>query len=83
MSREAANAFTVTAARYAKGMMALVTHDGVDMFKGRAARLADYLNARYSNRERAYILSPAKVEKLRNLYAAGYDSGFTKELYKV
>lgn len=53
-----------------------------DMFKTRAMRLiGDGLNGRYSNRERAYIVSPAKARKFEQLYAEGYDaSTFTHEL---
>ena len=68
-------------ARYAKGQMAArcPSNDG---FKTRAARLAEHLRGRYSNREGAYILSPAKARKLQELYAAGRDaSAVTGELY--
>ena len=43
-------------------------------FKTRAMRLASALNARYSGREHAYIMSPAKATKLVKLYAAGRDA---------
>lgn len=66
--------FTVTRARYAKGMMAVQVHDNRDGFKGRTARLCDALKGRWSNREGAYIMSPNKVKKLQSLYAKGWDA---------
>jgi hypothetical protein len=41
--------------------------------KTRAMRLCSALNARWSNRERAYIMSPTKAAKLRALFDAGRD----------
>lgn len=57
--------FTVSRARYAKGMM-LVRCPSLDGFMTRPARiLRDELNCRYTGREGGYIASPRKVERLR------------------
>lgn len=72
--------YTVTPARYAHGMLA-VSCPSSNGFKTRAARLCDHLKGRYSNRERAYILSPAKVERLNALFDAGRDASIFGELY--
>ncbi len=64
----------ITPARYAKGMLAVRCPSPND-FKTRAARLiGDHLKARYSNREDAYIASPAKVKKFEALFMAGADA---------
>jgi hypothetical protein len=65
--------YTIGPARYAKKSVAVrtVTSDG---FKGRACRLCSALNARWSNRERAYIMSEAKGRKFEALFAAGADA---------
>ena len=50
-------------------------------YKSRAARLACALNARYSNREGAYIMSQPKARRLSELFNAGWDaSTFGREL---
>lgn len=63
---------TLSKARYAKGMIAVRINDGGGM-KSRAERIMDGLGARYSHRENAYILSPAKAERFVNLYRQGFD----------
>lgn len=65
----------ITSARYAKGMM-LAKCPSQNGWKSRAARLAEYLRGRYTNRERGYILSPRKAQRLAELYAAGYDATY-------
>lgn len=71
--------YTITPARYAgrwngKPQMAVCCPSDT-MFKTRAARLiGDGLKGRYSGRESAYIVSPAKARKFEMLYAAGYDA---------
>jgi hypothetical protein len=61
--------FTVTKARYAKGMM-LVRAPSTDGFITTAARtLRDDLNCRFTNREGGYIASPRKVERFRKIMA--------------
>lgn len=47
--------------------------DGSGM-KTRAMRLCAALNARWSNRCRAYIMSPAKASKFAKLFAADKDA---------
>lgn len=72
---------TISPARYAKGMQA-VRCPSTDGYKTRAARLAEHLRARYSNRERAYIMSPTKAARLVALFDAGRDaSSITGEIY--
>lgn len=60
-------------ARYARDQKA-VRCESIDGFKTRAARLCEHLNGRYSGREKAYIMSPRKAERLMVLYAAGRDA---------
>ena len=68
-----ARPFQVSEARYAQSMMLVrVTSDSSGVMT-RAARLCRALRARYTNRERGYVMSPRKVERLRELYAAGWD----------
>lgn len=51
------------------------------MFKSRASRIMGALNARYSGRERAFIVSPTKAAKFETLFAAGYDANtWSREL---
>jgi len=64
---------TIWAARYAKRQV-LIKCPSVDGFKTRAARLAEALKGRYTNRERGYIMSEAKAEKLMRLYLDGWDA---------
>ena len=72
---------TTSPARYAKGQVA-VRCPSSDGYKTRAARLAEHVGGRYSNREYAYIMSPTKAEKLLRLHAEGRDaSPITGELY--
>ena len=67
--------FTVSKAKYAKGMMAVQCHR-VDGYKTRAMMLCDGLNGRYSGRENAYILSPRKAERLKELFEGGWDAHY-------
>lgn len=60
-------------ARYAKNMLA-VRCPSTNGFKTRAARLAEHLKGRWSNREKAYIMSPTKAQKLRSLFDEGRDA---------
>lgn len=67
-------AFQISAALYAKGML-LVRCPSTNGYKTRAARLiGNGLRARWTNRESGYIASPAKVEKFKRLYAEGWDA---------
>jgi len=66
--------FSVTPARYAKGMLA-VRCPSPNGYKTRAARLiGDGLNCRWSNRERAYIVSPTKLARFETLFPQGWDA---------
>jgi len=77
----ACDAFTVKGAWHANGMVAVHVHDSVQGFKGRASNLCEHLKGKYSHRERAYIMSPTKAEKLKKLYDDGYDAScITNEL---
>jgi hypothetical protein len=73
--------YTIAEARYAgrwngKPQCAVRCPSGNGL-KSRAARLiGDGLNGRYSNRERAYIVSPVKAEKFEKLYAEGWDANW-------
>jgi len=65
---------TVSKAKYAEGMF-LVRAPSTTTFKTRAARLAgDGLKGRYTNREKGYVMSPAKFEKFKKLYMDGWDA---------
>lgn len=64
---------TIWAARYSKGNV-LAKCLSVDGFKTRAARLAEALRGRYTGREKGYVMSPTKAEKLLRLYAEGWDA---------
>jgi alkylated DNA nucleotide flippase Atl1 len=70
---------TAYPARYAKGKLA-VTAPGVGGFKSDAALLAEALGGRWSNRERAYIMSPAAYRRLVALMAAGWSATILGEL---
>lgn len=75
--------YTIASARYAKGMLA-VSCPSTDGYKTRAARLCEHVGGRWSNRESAYIMSPAKVARFQGLHDDGRDaSAFTGKLYEV
>lgn len=70
-------AYTISNARYAKGKKAVRCHSTTG-YKTRAAYLAHRLaNGRYTNRERAYILSPTAAVRFEKLYAEGWDVSFS------
>lgn len=66
--------YTITPAWYAKNSVAVRPRDSIDDMKGRASRLCCALNARWSNRERAYIMSVSKGRRFEALYASGADA---------
>lgn len=66
--------FSMRPARYAKGQVA-ISVEGKSGYKTRGAYLMGPLNARYSGREHAYILSPSKAAVWKALAARGYDGG--------
>jgi hypothetical protein len=72
-------AYSVSPARYAKGMLLVrITSEGA--YKTRAARLiGDGLKARWTNRCGGYVASPAKVAKFERLYAQGWDAAASPE----
>ena len=56
--------YTISRARYAKGMMAVHCKPDGTGWKTVAACVCSFdLNARYSHREQAYIMSPSKARK--------------------
>lgn len=60
--------YTVSPARYAKGVMAVrCTPNGSGWKTLVAVLCSNELNARYSQREQAYMMSPAKVRKLEKM----------------
>jgi hypothetical protein len=59
--------YTITPARYAKGMMALRCQSDGSGYKTQAMRLAEQVKGRWSNRCGAYILSPAKAREFERL----------------
>ena len=62
-------------ARYAKGKIAVTCPPNGTGNKTRAARLAGLgFNGAWSNRCKAYILSPAAAEKVLTAYAEGRDA---------
>lgn len=66
--------YTISPARYAKGMMA-VRCPSPDGYKTRASRLiGDGLNSRHTGRENAYIVSPATAATFESMYRAGWDA---------
>lgn len=73
--------YSIAPARYAKGMLAVRCPSDTG-FKTRAALLACALNGRYSNRCRAYIMSPAKVARFERLYAEGWSATVFGKLCK-
>jgi hypothetical protein len=77
-----ATEYTIVPARYSKGNLAVSTPSS-DGFKTRAARLVgDHLRGRWTNRERAYIVSPSKAKRFIALYESGADaSAITGALY--
>ena len=65
---------SVGKARYAKGMMIVrVLKNEHAGFKNRADRLCCYLG-RWTHREKGYIMSPLKVERLKGYLADGIDA---------
>lgn len=62
-------------ARYARGMVALQTKKHApDSYKTRGGRIACALGARFSGRERSYIMSPSKARKFLNYMSNGWDA---------
>jgi len=71
----------ITPARYAKGCVSVRCPSDGSGFKTRAMRLAEHVKGRWSNREKAYVMSDAKGRRLVDLFNAGRDaSSVTAEL---
>lgn len=64
-------AFTIRPARMAKGMLA-VRHESADIYKARGSFLADALKARWTGRDKAYLMTPAKADLWLDLMRKGY-----------
>lgn len=74
------NQFTIHHARYAKYQIAVhCISDGSGM-KTHAMRLCCALKGRWTNREKAYIMSLPKAKKFLSLYESGWDATIFKEL---
>lgn len=66
--------YSITRARYAKGMMAVRTPSDTG-YKTRAAYLAEALaNGRYTGRENAWIMGPNRAALFERFYAAGWNA---------
>jgi hypothetical protein len=64
--------YTITAARYAKNMMAVRCPSDTG-YKTRAACLASYFaRNRYSGREHAYIMSPSAAKRFEEHFTKGF-----------
>lgn len=69
--------YTISDARYAKGMKAVRCPSSTG-YKTRAAYLAARLsNGRYTGREHAYIMSAAAAVRFERLYNEGWDVSFS------
>lgn len=67
--------YTITDARYAKGQKLVKAVPSGTGLKSRAERLiGDGLKGRYTNRERGYVVSPAKAARFEEMYAQGWDA---------
>lgn len=67
--------FSISPARYAKGMMAVCCKGDGSGYKDRAMCLAAYFaRDRYTGRENAYIMSPAAARKFVEHYKKGFDA---------
>lgn len=64
--------FIISRARYAKNSIALRA-PSENGYKSRAARLAEALGGRWSNRESSYIMPATREARYRDLYEKGYD----------
>jgi hypothetical protein len=63
----------VKPARYAKGKMAVHCPGDGSGYKTRAMRLCAAVSSRWSNREKAYIMSAAAAKRVADAYAAETD----------
>ena len=63
-----------SAARYAKGKIAVHCPSDGSGTKTRAMRIASAVSSRWSGREKAYIMSPAAAAKVKAAFDAGKDA---------
>lgn len=66
--------YSITKARYAKNSIA-VRCPSQDGFKTRAAYMVESLRGRWSNREKAYVLSASKEARVRELIGEQGEGG--------
>lgn len=62
------------AARYAKGKVAVRCPSGGGGTKTRAMRICSAFSSRWSNREKAYIMTPQAAQRVKLAYDAGKDA---------
>jgi hypothetical protein len=65
--------WAISPARYAKGQCSLVS-ESAGGYKTDVSWLAEGQRARWSNRERAYILSPSKALRISRLLGGGKEA---------
>lgn len=66
--------YQVSPARYAKNSFAVRPLDSKAGLMGRTSRILGSLRARWTHRERAYIVSPSKLRKFEALFSSGKDA---------
>ncbi|MCC7425237.1 MAG: hypothetical protein IT428_33620 [Planctomycetaceae bacterium] len=71
---DAAIPYRISIARYSRGNLAVVPLDSRDGFKGRSSYLLDAIGCRWTNRERAYIATPAQRRKFEILFRDGWSA---------
>lgn len=76
MSSRDSGSYTVSAARYAKGMFLVRTSGSNEGLKTRGDRLLGAIRARYTHRERGYVLSKSKLARFEELFRDGWDANF-------
>ncbi len=74
--------YSIGPANYAKNSMAVKIESDGSGWKTRAAYLAGAIGGRWSNREKAYIMSPKKAERLKKLIEEGWSANSSGELVK-
>lgn len=76
-------AYTSEPARYAKGKIAVRPSSQGD-YRSNASYLAEAVGGRYSNRERAYIMSPSQVRRMDTYLRQGMTANpITGEIYRA
>lgn len=76
-------AYTSEPARYAKGKLA-VRPSSSGNFRSNASYLAEAVGGRYSNRERAYIMSPSQVRRMDAYLRQGMTANpISGEIYRA